>query len=45
MLFAFLAGGVVMTVLEEELPEEGESRFWDFVLGVGLYAAVLLVAF
>ena len=45
VLFAFLAGGVVMNVLKEELPEERESRFWAFVLGAGLYAAVLLLAF
>lgn len=45
VLFAFLAGGVVMNVLKEELPEERESRFWAFVLGAGLYAGVLLVAF
>jgi hypothetical protein len=41
----FLAGGVVMNVLKEELPEERESRFWAFLLGAGLYAGVLLVAF
>ena len=45
VLFAFLAGGVIMNVLKEELPEERESRFWAFVLGAGLYAGVLLVAF
>lgn len=45
VLFAFLAGGVVMNVLKEELPEERESRLWAFVLGAGLYAGVLLVAF
>ncbi|QIN85214.1 hypothetical protein GBA63_15690 [Rubrobacter tropicus] len=45
VLFAFLAGGVVMNVLKEELPEERESRFWAFVLGAGLYAAILLAAF
>jgi hypothetical protein len=33
MLTAFLAGGVVMNVLKEELPEERESRFWAFALG------------
>ena len=43
--FAFLDGGVVMNVLKEELPRERESRFLAFVLGAGLYAAVLLVAF
>lgn len=42
VLFAFLAGGVVLNVLKEELPEERESRFWAFVLGAGGYAALLL---
>ncbi len=42
VLFAFLAGGVVMNVLKEELPEERESRFWAFALGAALYSAVLL---
>ncbi len=45
VLFAFLAGGVVMNVLKEELPEERESRFWAFALGAALYAVVLLLAF
>ena len=45
VLFAFLAGGVVMNVLKEELPEERESRFWAFTLGAALYSAVLLAAF
>ena len=44
VLFAFLAGGVIMNVLKEELPEERESRFWAFVLGAGLYAVILLAA-
>ena len=43
-LFAFLAGGVMLNVLKEELPEERESRFWVFALGGGLYAVLLLVA-
>jgi hypothetical protein len=42
-LFAFLAGGVVLNVLKEELPEDRESRFWAFALGSGLYAAILLL--
>ena len=42
MLTAFLAGGVVMNVLKEELPEERESRFWAFALGAAFYAALLL---
>jgi zinc transporter ZupT len=44
MLFAFLAGGVVLNVLKEELPEERESRFGAFALGAVGYALVLLVA-
>lgn len=41
-LFAFLAGGVVLNVLKEELPEDPESRFWAFALGTGAYATLLL---
>jgi zinc transporter ZupT len=43
ILFAFLAGGIVLNVLKEELPEERESRFWAFASGAGAYAALLLV--
>lgn len=39
---AFLAGGVILNVLKEELPEERASRFWAFALGAVLYAALLL---
>jgi hypothetical protein len=45
VLFAFLAGGVIMNVLKEELPEERQSRFWAFALGAALYSVILLVAF
>ena len=41
-LFAFLAGGVVLNVLKEELPADRESRFWAFATGAGGYAALLL---
>lgn len=43
LLFAFLAGGIVLNVLKEELPAERESRFSAFVLGAAGYAAVLLL--
>lgn len=43
LLFAFLAGGIVLNVLKEELPAERESRFSAFVLGAGGYAAILLL--
>lgn len=42
-LFAFLAGGVVLNVLKEELPEERQSRFLPFAFGLGGYAAILLL--
>lgn len=43
VLFAFLAGGIVLNVLKEELPEERQSRFLPFVLGVVFYTALLLL--
>ena len=42
--FAFLAGGIVLNVIKEELPAERESRFWPFALGAGGYTALLLLA-
>lgn len=42
LLLAFLAGGIVLNVLKEELPGERQSRFWSFALGMGGYALLLL---
>lgn len=41
VLFAFLAGGIVLNVIKEELPEERESHFWAFAAGAGAYAVLL----
>lgn len=41
---AVLAGGVVLHVLTEELPEDRESDYLAFVVGALAYAALLLVA-
>ncbi len=41
-LFAFLAGGIILNVLKEELPEERQSYFMPFLLGVVLYAVLIL---
>ena len=41
-LFALLAGGVILNVLKEELPEERRSRFGPFAGGAAAYAALLL---
>ncbi len=43
VLFAFLAGGIILNVIKEELPEERESRFSSFVLGAGMYTFLLLL--
>jgi hypothetical protein len=43
VLFALLAGGIVLNVFKEELPEERESCFGSFTLGAGGYAVLLLV--
>ena len=42
VLVAFLAGGIILNVLKEELPEERASRFSAFAIGAGLYAVLLL---
>ncbi|NJL21613.1 MAG: hypothetical protein HC895_13625, partial [Leptolyngbyaceae cyanobacterium SM1_3_5] len=42
VLFAFLAGGIVLNVLKEELPEDRESHFWSFAIGAIGYAVLLL---
>jgi len=39
---ALLAGGVILNVVKEELPEQRESRFWAFLLGVAVYSALLI---
>jgi hypothetical protein len=43
VLVAFLAGGIILNVLKDELPAERQSRFWAFALGMASYAALLLV--
>lgn len=43
-LTAVIAGGVILNVLKEELPEERESRFSAFLLGALGYSALLLVS-
>ena len=39
---AFLAGGIILNVLKEEVPGERQSRFWAFALGIAGYAVLLL---
>lgn len=42
-LFAFLAGGIILNALKEELPEDRQSRFLAFAMGAALYTALLLL--
>ena len=43
VLVAFLAGGIILNVIKEELPENFESRWWAFAVGAAGYTAVLLL--
>ena len=42
LMTALLAGGVILNVMKEELPEQRESNFWAFLAGVTAYGALLL---
>ena len=42
-LFAFLAGGIILNVLKEELPQAGENRYWTFACGALCYSGLLLL--
>ena len=42
-VWALVAGGVIMNVLKEELPEERTSHFGYFVVGAAFYAVILLM--
>ncbi|AHM58346.1 hypothetical protein D770_00350 [Flammeovirgaceae bacterium 311] len=41
-LYAFIAGGIIMNVLKEELPQERKSNFWAFGAGILIYSVMLL---
>lgn len=43
MLTAFLAGGVILNVLKEEVPRNHQSRLWPFLFGMVFYSALLLL--
>lgn len=42
VLVAFVAGGVILNVMKEELPKERESRFSAFLAGAAVYSELLL---
>ncbi len=41
--FAFLAGAIIINVVQEELPSEQHSRFWPFLVGMMAYTSLVLV--
>lgn len=41
VVIAFIAGGVVLNVLKEELPGERSGQFWPFALGALAYTLLL----
>lgn len=43
VLFAFLAGGVVMNTMKDEIPLDGSGNFPAFAAGAAGYAALLLL--
>lgn len=43
LLFAFIAGAIILNVLKEELPRERQSKVWAFVVGATGYSVVLLL--
>lgn len=42
-LIAFLAGGIILNILKEELPEESQSSFTAFLIGIIGYTLLLLL--
>jgi len=44
ILMGLVSGGVIMNSTIMELPREKEGKFWPFVLGAVLYAAIVLLA-
>lgn len=43
LIFAFIAGGNILNVLKEELPEERKSNYWAFFAGIAGYTILLLL--
>lgn len=43
LLFAILAGSIILNVLKEELPEDRKSNLWAFLAGVIGYTLLLLL--
>lgn len=40
--FAFLAGGIIINVIEDEVPREHHGRFWPFLAGAATFTTLVL---
>lgn len=43
IMFAFIAGGMILNIIKEELPEERQSKFLGFATGSLVYSILLLI--
>ena len=43
MVWAFLAGSILLNILKKELPEAKKTCFWSFLGGASLYAVLILL--
>lgn len=43
IMFAFIAGGMILNIIKEELPDERQSKFFGFASGCIVYSALLLI--
>lgn len=43
IMFAFIAGGMILNIIKEELPNERQSKFLGFATGCVVYTVLLLV--
>ncbi len=43
IMFAFIAGGMILNIIKEELPDERQSKFFGFATGCVVYSILLLV--
>ncbi len=43
IVWAFLAGSLILNILKRELPDDNKSCFWSFIGGTSIYAGLLLL--
>jgi len=43
LVWAFLAGSIILNILKRELPEAQKTCFWSFLTGATLYSGLLLL--